>query len=232
LESGEATLAIMGIVIIPVFSLLTSIAVIYTILKSRTRGEILDAILLGVGGVGLVSIVKMLIILCCPLDTLQMAIVVAPLVEEFIRNYLVYEVIRGRKTHIGTILGGIVGVGFATVENITYGIYFALIFGPGHGLQVVMLRTILLPLGHVLYSLLFAYAASRGHIAIGFVTCVFLHSFWNSMVIYFNIDSLDRSLPLILSHSFVLVVLLILLTFTTENNEHNEVDEKFVRKVY
>lgn len=123
------------------------------------------------------------------------AAVVAPLVEESFKGALLLLFLFFRRNEIdgptdGLVYAGLVALGFATVENV---LYYLNAEASGSLLQVVILRGVVSPLAHPLFTaaigLGVAYAAkhhgARRFFAVvgGWCVAVFLHALWNGVTI-------------------------------------------------
>ncbi|MGN9845606.1 PrsW family intramembrane metalloprotease [Nonomuraea sp. H19] len=121
------------------------------------------------------------------------AVLLAPVIEEALKGAALLLLLR-RRREIDGLTDGIVyasmaGLGFAAVENVGY---YLLAFGedgPGAAIQLFVLRGLIDPLGHPVYTSMIglgvAYALTRrtagrfAAIPIGYLGAVFLHGLWN-----------------------------------------------------
>jgi protease PrsW len=118
--------------------------------------------------------------------------VIAPVVEESFKGALLLFLLAVRRQEIDGATDGIVyaalcGLGFALVENVLY--YMRGLAAPGDVLGTVLLRGVIAPLGHPMYTAItglgVAYAAThRGAgrffaVVFGWCGAVFLHALWN-----------------------------------------------------
>ncbi|MBF8187405.1 PrsW family intramembrane metalloprotease [Nonomuraea sp. K274] len=121
------------------------------------------------------------------------AVFLAPVIEEALKGSALLLLLR-RRREIDGLTDGIVyasmaGLGFAAVENVGY---YLLAFGedgPGGAVQLFVLRGLIDPLGHPVYTSMIglgvAYALTRrttarfAAIPIGYLAAVFLHGLWN-----------------------------------------------------
>ncbi|MGF1646192.1 MAG: PrsW family intramembrane metalloprotease [Kineosporiaceae bacterium] len=123
--------------------------------------------------------------------------VVAPVVEEALKGLGILAIVLvGRRSLDGVVDGlvyaGVVGVGFAFVENILY-LGAALLDGGGAGLVgTFVVRGIVSPFAHPLFTapigVAVAVAVRRGGIrwawvAVGYVVAVLLHGVWNGSAV-------------------------------------------------
>ncbi|QGK71402.1 PrsW family intramembrane metalloprotease [Allosaccharopolyspora coralli] len=121
--------------------------------------------------------------------------IVAPVVEESFKGALLLLFLFFRRNEIdgptdGLVYAGLVALGFATVENV---LYYLNAEASGSLLQVVILRGVISPLAHPLFTaaigLGVAYAAkhhgARRFVAVvgGWCVAVFLHALWNGVTI-------------------------------------------------
>lgn len=123
--------------------------------------------------------------------------VVAPVVEEALKGLGILAIVLiGRRGLDGVVDGlvyaGVVGVGFAFVENILY-LGAALVDGGGAGLiGTFVVRGIFSPFAHPLFTaplgIAIAFAARRGGmrwawVLVGYVIAVLLHGLWNGSAV-------------------------------------------------
>jgi RsiW-degrading membrane proteinase PrsW (M82 family) len=123
--------------------------------------------------------------------------VVAPVVEEALKGLGILAIVLiGRRGLDGVVDGlvyaGVVGVGFAFVENILY-LGAALVDGGGAGLiGTFVVRGIFSPFAHPLFTaplgIAIAFAARRGGmrwawVLVGYVVAVLLHGLWNGSAV-------------------------------------------------
>ncbi|MBB4919480.1 PrsW family intramembrane metalloprotease [Streptosporangium saharense] len=144
----------------------------------------------------------------------------APVVEETMKGLVLLGLLRFRRAELdgptdGVIYASMVGLGFAMSENVSY--YVAALHEMGaRGLAVtVVLRGILSPFAHPLFTSMIgvavAYAAQRrgpGRIwvvAAGWVGAMLLHGIWNGLASYVGIGGLAAAYLLLM---VVLVVLI------------------------
>ncbi|MQA85154.1 MAG: PrsW family intramembrane metalloprotease [Streptosporangiales bacterium] len=116
----------------------------------------------------------------------------APLVEESLKGFVLLGLLWFRRRELdgptdGIVYAGMVGLGFAIVENVGY---YARFGAEGELIPVFLLRGVISPLAHPLFTSMIgigiAYAAlSRSGAArfflpvLGWCGAVFLHAFWN-----------------------------------------------------
>ncbi|SDK73390.1 PrsW family intramembrane metalloprotease [Nonomuraea jiangxiensis] len=149
-------------------------------------------------------------------------VLLAPVVEEALKGSALLLLLR-RRGEIDGLTDGIVyasmaGLGFAAVENVGY---YLLAFGedgPGGAVQLFVLRGLIDPLGHPIYTSLVgvgvAYALTRrtaaryAAIPLGYLGAVFLHAFWNGAATV-------KSLPLLGTAYLVIMAVLVLLIVVT-----------------
>ncbi|MEV8631069.1 PrsW family intramembrane metalloprotease [Streptosporangium sp. NPDC051023] len=144
----------------------------------------------------------------------------APVVEETMKGLVLLGLLRFRRAELdgptdGVIYASMVGLGFAMSENVSY--YVAALHEMGaRGLAVtVVLRGILSPFAHPLFTSMIgvavAYAAQRqgpGRIFVivaGWAGAMLLHGIWNGFASYVGIGGLAAAYLLLL---VVLVVLI------------------------
>jgi RsiW-degrading membrane proteinase PrsW (M82 family) len=110
-------------------------------------------------------------------------ILVAPPMEELFKIAAVLLVAYRSQHFTQVVDGAIYGIscalGFAVVENLGY--------AAGFGVATLALRSILLPVGHLLFTGVAGYYLGKakfengkGYIALGFVAAVLLHMGWNA----------------------------------------------------
>ncbi|MEO3873039.1 PrsW family intramembrane metalloprotease [Nonomuraea sp. B12E4] len=149
-------------------------------------------------------------------------VLLAPVIEEALKGSALLLLLR-RRREIDGLTDGIVyasmaGLGFAAVENVGY---YLLAFGedgPGGAVQLFVLRGLIDPLGHPIYTSLIgvgvAYALTRrttgrhAAIALGYLGAVFLHALWNGA-------ATAKSLPLLGTAYLVIMAVLVLLIVVT-----------------
>ncbi|MED7923449.1 PrsW family intramembrane metalloprotease [Nonomuraea sp. LP-02] len=143
----------------------------------------------------------------------------APVVEETMKGLVLLGLLRFRRAELdgptdGVIYASMVGLGFAMSENVSY--YLAALSTSGvKGLAVtVVLRGILSPLAHPLFSSMIgvavAYAAQRGServflILAGWSGAMILHGLWNGLASYGGFPGL------VVAYLTLLVVLVVLI---------------------
>lgn len=144
----------------------------------------------------------------------------APVVEETMKGLVLLGLLRFRRTELdgptdGVIYAGMVGLGFAMSENVSY--YVAALHDTGaRGLAVtVVLRGILSPFAHPLFTSMIgvavAYAAQRQGsarifvIAAGWVGAMLLHGIWNGFATFVGVEGLA------VAYLLLMVVLLVLI---------------------
>ncbi|TDD16140.1 PrsW family intramembrane metalloprotease [Nonomuraea diastatica] len=144
----------------------------------------------------------------------------APVVEETMKGLVLLGLLRFRRAELdgptdGVIYASMVGLGFAMSENVSY--YIAALSGSGvKGLAVtVVLRGILSPLAHPLFSSMIgvavAYAAQRGGgdrifpVLAGWSAAMILHGLWNGLASYGGFPGL------VVAYLTLLVVLVVLI---------------------
>jgi protease PrsW len=144
--------------------------------------------------------------------------VIAPVVEESFKGALLLFLLVVRRNEIdgptdGIVYAGLCGLGFALVENVLYYVQ-GLASVPGEIWGTVLIRGVVAPLGHPMYTAMtglgIAYAAThRGFgrvfaIFFGWCAAVFLHALWNGGSVLFGLGGL------ILAYIVEAVVLLVL----------------------
>ncbi|MEV0234928.1 PrsW family intramembrane metalloprotease [Nonomuraea sp. NPDC050786] len=144
----------------------------------------------------------------------------APVVEETMKGLVLLGLLRFRRAELdgptdGVIYASMVGLGFAMSENVSY--YIAALSTSGvKGLAVtVVLRGILSPLAHPLFSSMIgvavAYAAQREgpervfYILAGWSGAMILHGLWNGLASYGGFPGL------VVAYLTLLVVLIVLI---------------------
>ncbi|MEV4019138.1 PrsW family intramembrane metalloprotease [Nonomuraea angiospora] len=144
----------------------------------------------------------------------------APVVEETMKGLVLLGLLRFRRAELdgptdGIIYASMVGLGFAMSENVSY--YLAALSNSGvKGLAVtVVLRGILSPLAHPLFSSMIgvavAYAARRGgpervfYILAGWSGAMILHGLWNGLASYGGFPGL------VVAYLALLAVLIVLI---------------------
>ncbi|MFG6198885.1 PrsW family intramembrane metalloprotease [Nonomuraea sp. JJY05] len=144
----------------------------------------------------------------------------APVVEETMKGLVLLGLLRFRRAELdgptdGIIYASMVGLGFAMSENVSY--YLAALSNSGvKGLAVtVVLRGILSPLAHPLFSSMIgvavAYAAQRGgpervfYILAGWSGAMILHGLWNGLASYGGFPGL------VVAYLALLAVLIVLI---------------------
>ncbi|MEV4115291.1 PrsW family intramembrane metalloprotease [Nonomuraea sp. NPDC049695] len=144
----------------------------------------------------------------------------APVVEETMKGLVLLGLLRFRRAELdgptdGVIYASMVGLGFAMSENVSY--YIAALSTSGvKGLAVtVVLRGILSPLAHPLFSSMIgvavAYAAQREgpervfYIMAGWSGAMILHGLWNGLASYGGFPGL------VVAYLTLLIVLIVLI---------------------
>ncbi|MFI6297498.1 PrsW family intramembrane metalloprotease [Nonomuraea sp. NPDC050790] len=144
----------------------------------------------------------------------------APVVEETMKGLVLLGLLRFRRAELdgptdGIIYASMVGLGFAMSENVSY--YVAALTERGvEGLAVtVVLRGILSPFAHPLFTSMIgvavAYAAQRsgsvrvGYILAGWIGAMLLHGLWNGMASYGGFPGL------MIAYLILLLVLLVMI---------------------
>lgn len=134
------------------------------------------------------------------LSPLLLTCVVAPVVEEACKGYGVFRFRRDPEFDgavDGFVYGGVIGSGFAFVENILYGLRAYSEYDLTSGLELTAFRGMGLAVGHMLFT---AYIGSEigitkirggGFWPKGYIVAVFLHGLWNTVAtVAANIDPL------------------------------------------
>jgi protease PrsW len=125
----------------------------------------------------------------------------APVIEETMKGLVLVGLLWRRRAEFdgptdGVIYAAMVGLGFATVENVGY--YINAIVTPEHGGIALLgytfvLRGVLSPLLHPIFTSMtglgVAYAANRRHgrwqaVALGWLAAVVLHATWNGLSLF------------------------------------------------
>jgi RsiW-degrading membrane proteinase PrsW (M82 family) len=123
--------------------------------------------------------------------------VVAPFVEEFAKGLFVVAIVVLRREQLhgvldGIVYGGLVGIGFAFTEDI---FYYLQALSQGQLGQTFVLRGILGPFGHPLYTALTGIGIgiavmSRSRVIrivapiLGYLSAVLLHGIWNGTAVW------------------------------------------------
>ncbi|WP_344496273.1 PrsW family intramembrane metalloprotease [Nonomuraea monospora] len=147
-------------------------------------------------------------------------VVLAPLVEEALKGSALLLLLR-RRAEIDGLTDGIVyasmaGLGFAAVENVGY---YLLAFGedgPGAAVQLFVLRGLIDPLGHPIYTSMIglgvAFAltsrsqARYAAVPLGYVAAVFLHGLWNGAATTGSLEWLGAAYLVIMAALVLLIV--------------------------
>ncbi|MGV9771785.1 PrsW family intramembrane metalloprotease [Streptosporangium sp. NPDC003464] len=146
----------------------------------------------------------------------------APVVEETMKGLVLLGLLRFKRAELdgptdGIIYASMVGLGFAMSENVSY--YVAALDDMGaQGLAVtVVLRGILSPFAHPLFTSMIgvavAYAAQRQGpvrifvIAAGWIGAMLLHGIWNGFASYVGIGGLAIAYVLLMVVLFVLIAI-------------------------
>ncbi|MFC7387459.1 PrsW family intramembrane metalloprotease [Sphaerisporangium rhizosphaerae] len=143
---------------------------------------------------------------------------VAPVVEETMKGLVLLGLLRWRRQELdgptdGIIYAGMVGLGFAMSENVSYYIMAQ----DQHGFQglavTVVLRGILSPFAHPLFTSMIgiavAYAAQRqgpvrgGVVLLGWAGAIMLHGIWNGFTSYGGFQGLSLAYLLLMILFFV-----------------------------
>ncbi|SDG71858.1 Membrane proteinase PrsW, cleaves anti-sigma factor RsiW, M82 family [Sinosporangium album] len=144
----------------------------------------------------------------------------APVVEETMKGLVLLGLLRFRSQELdgptdGIIYAGMVGLGFAMSENVSY--YITALQGSGpQGLAVtVVLRGVLSPFAHPLFTSMIgiavAYAAhQRGGrrvvvIVLGWLGAMLLHGIWNGFASYGGFDGLVIAYLVLMGVLFILI---------------------------
>jgi len=185
LVNGNEIYYLLGIASIPLISLTLYLWVSYTVLGVRlSRDSISDTIMLGIGGVGFVAIIKIFLSYVYAMDWIIVAVALSPIIEELIRDLLIYYVVRTTKNiRTAGFLSISVGGGFAAAESTAYSIYFTWRDGLLSGIIVALMRIPLILIGHSLFSLIFGILLIKKKPYIGFIAGLTLHILWNLTVI-------------------------------------------------
>jgi RsiW-degrading membrane proteinase PrsW (M82 family) len=149
----------------------------------------------------------------------------APVIEETMKGLVLVGLLWRRRAEFdgptdGVIYAAMVGLGFATVENVGY--YINAIVSPERGGIALLgytfvLRGVLSPLLHPIFTSMtglgVAYAASRRHgrwrvVALGWLAAVILHGTWNGLSL-FGAAGLVAGYLIMACVLFALIVLLI-----------------------
>jgi RsiW-degrading membrane proteinase PrsW (M82 family) len=155
------------------------------------------------------------------------AVVLAPVIEEALKGSALLLLLR-RRREIDGLTDGIVyasmaGLGFAAVENVGYYLMAYDADGAGGALQLFVLRGLIDPLGHPVYTSMIgigvAYALTRRNafrfaaIPLGYLAAVFLHGLWNGA-------ATAGSLPMLaLAYLVIMAVLIVLIAITARERQ-------------
>ena len=149
--------------------------------------------------------------------------VIAPFVEESFKGALLLFLLLVRPNEIdgptdGIVYAGMCGLGFALVENVLYYMQ-GLASVPGEIWGTVLIRGVVAPLGHPMYTAMtglgVAYAAThRGPgrifaVFFGWCAAVFLHALWNGGSVLFGFGGLVLAYLVEAGVLLVLVIILI-----------------------
>ena len=205
--NGNEVYYLLGIASIPLISLTLYLWISYVVLGVRlSRDNILDSIMLGIGGVGFVAIMKMVLLHAYAMDWRIVAVVLSPIIEEFIRDSLTYYAVRTSKSiRMVGFLSISVGGGFAAAESAAYSLYFAWRSGLSSGIIVAIMRIPLILIGHSLFSLIFGILLIKKKPHIGFLAGLMLHILWNITVIKAALYHI-----ILLGIAYVIILLLIM----------------------
>ncbi|HEY6497301.1 MAG TPA: PrsW family intramembrane metalloprotease [Trebonia sp.] len=148
----------------------------------------------------------------------------APVVEETLKGLVIIGLLWRRRPEFdgptdGVIYAGMVGLGFAMIENVGY--YINAFITPEHGGIALLgytfvLRGLLSPLLHPIFTSMtglgVAYSASRRHgakwaVALGLLGAMILHATWNGLSLYGTAGLVGGYLIM----ASVLVVLIVIL---------------------
>ncbi len=148
------------------------------------------AFLLGIFSVIPAMILSLIGLLIIPVNSILVAVLLAPVVEEFCKGWMVIYLSRNDDFDgplDGLIYGAMVGSGFAAAENLVYGFY-ALYSSDGGiflGLTITTFRSLTQIIGHPLYTGLMG--AGVGQYKVGLTQnkyqqiwrSITLHAMWN-----------------------------------------------------
>lgn len=149
--------------------------------------------------------------------------VIAPVVEESFKGALLLFLLLVRRNEIdgptdGIVYAGMCGLGFALVENVLYYMQ-GLASVPGEIWGTVLIRGVVAPLGHPMYTAMtglgIAYAATHRGVGrvfapiLGWCAAVFLHALWNGGSVLFGIGGLVLAYIVEAAVLLVLVIILI-----------------------
>ncbi|GAB3278093.1 PrsW family intramembrane metalloprotease [Parasphingorhabdus pacifica] len=205
LTGGPVNVAIGALLALPTAVVLVGLILLIDRLEPEPRSHLLLAFAWGAG----VALLGALIVnsiggaLLVPLVGAQAAhmataVICAPIVEESFKGALLLLLLWWRRHEIdgptdGIVYASLVGLGFALVENILY--YMRGLDGPETGLWfMVLIRGVIAPLGHSLYTSMIglgvSYSATHrgvgGFFAVvgGWIGAVGLHAFWNGSTMF------------------------------------------------
>ncbi|GII65880.1 hypothetical protein Skr01_59650 [Sphaerisporangium krabiense] len=142
----------------------------------------------------------------------------APVVEETMKGLVLLGLLRWRRQELdgptdGIIYAGMVGLGFAMSENVSYYIMAQ----DQHGVQglavTVVLRGILSPFAHPLFTSMIGIAvasaaqsrgpARTGVVVLGWIGAIILHGIWNGFTSYGGLPGLSAAYLLLMILFFV-----------------------------
>ncbi|WP_188187026.1 PrsW family intramembrane metalloprotease [Nonomuraea sp. SYSU D8015] len=148
------------------------------------------------------------------------AVVLAPVIEEALKGSALLLLLR-RRHEIDGLTDGIVyasmaGLGFAAVENVGYYLLAYGENGAGAAIQLFVLRGLIDPLGHPIYTSLIgvgvAYALTRrtagrfAAIPVGYLGAVLLHGLWNGAATTQSLANLGAAYLVIMAALILLIV--------------------------
>ncbi|MFJ2032525.1 PrsW family intramembrane metalloprotease [Streptosporangium sp. NPDC087985] len=144
----------------------------------------------------------------------------APVVEETMKGLVLLGLLKFKRAELdgptdGIIYASMVGLGFAMSENVSYYVAALNDRGPQGLAVIVVLRGILSPFAHPLFTSMIgvavAYAAQhRGRvrilvIAAGWIGAMLLHGIWNGLTSYVGIGGLAVAYVLLMIVLFILI---------------------------
>lgn len=180
-----------------------------------------------VGSVVLTLGVDLLLVLTIgPVPDAASAVVQAPVVEELAKGLGVFLLFAFARRSFdgpvdGVVYGALVGAGFAFTENILYFADSLIAGGIGGTVTTFVLRGILSPFAHVMFTAVTGYMLglaarggrrvgdSVGFAAIGIAGAIVLHALWNGSAVFSDFFSLYALLQVPLFALFIVGIVLL-----------------------
>ncbi|MCH8908236.1 MAG: PrsW family intramembrane metalloprotease, partial [Candidatus Heimdallarchaeota archaeon] len=184
------------VVLIALFFTLLTVIFYYTRDKYEPEpiSNIVKAFLFGVLSVIPAIILSLIVIQIVPVNQFALAIIIAPVVEEFCKGWMVVHMSHDDAFDgplDGIIYGAMIGSGFATIENLIYALAASLT-GIESSIQLTIIRSIPQAIGHPLYTGIFG--AGIGAYKVGLSLnqyqhiwrSILLHAGWNTSASFIN----------------------------------------------